>query len=316
MVAQKRGVVGSIYTYLGRSLALLRNRRQSFRYELAIGAIFKNEARYLNEWLTFHHGVGVDHFYLYNNNSSDTFRDVLKPWMDRGVVTLIERPELGGQQSAYRHCIRKFRNIARWIAFIDLDEFLFSPKSVDLRQVLKTYTDVPAIFVYWVLFGSSGQMERTTGNVLETYTRCLDLQNAINDEFDHRKEPGKTNYVTGWAQDGKSIVNPRLVRTFLVHKPKAVWVGQTVDENRCPPQQRVKGAAISYSVLRINHYWSKSIEELVDKVGKGMANYKTQPTKDVDNWLRREKALNVAEDRTILAPWKAIQEKAGQPLNG
>jgi hypothetical protein len=147
--------------------------------------------------------------------------------------------------------------------------------------------------------------------VIENYTHCMDLQTAIHDEFDHRKEPGKTNYVTGWAQDGKSIVNPRLVRTFLVHKPKEVWVGQTVDENRRRPQQRVKGAEISYSVIRINHYWSKSIEELVGKVGKGMVNYKTQPTKEVENWLRREKALNVAEDCTILATWKAIQEQSG-----
>lgn len=308
---QKRGVAGSVYAYVGRQLALLRNRRKSFRHELAIGAIFKNEARYLEEWLTFHHGVGVDHFYLYNNNSTDGFRELLQPWQRRGLVTLIEWPELGGQASAYSHCIRRFRNHARWIAFIDMDEFLFSPQSVDLRDVLRQYADVPAIFVYWVLFGSSGHVSRPAGNVIESYTRCLDLQSAVNDTFDHRKEPGKVNYVTGWAQDGKSIVNPRLIRWFVVHKPKEVWVGSTVDENRKPPQQRVIGSSISYSILRINHYWSKSIEELTEKVGKGMVNYRTQPTKDLENWLRREKELNVAEDRTILATWRTIQERGG-----
>jgi hypothetical protein len=312
MVAEKQRLASSLFSYIGRRLALLRNRRQSFRHELAVGAIFKNEDRYLEEWLTFHHGVGVDHFYLYNNNSTDAFLKVLQPWRLRGLVTLIDWPEEGGQVSAYRNCIRRFRNQARWIALIDIDEFLFSPQSVDLKEVLRQYSDVPALFVYWVMFGSGGHVSRPAGNVIESYRRCLDLQSAINDTFDHHKVPGKVNYVTGWAQDGKSIVNPRLVRRFVVHKPKELWQGTTLDENRRVPQQRVCGAAISYSVVRINHYWSKSIQDLTEKVGKGIVNFKTQPKIELSTWLEREKTLNTAEDETILSTWREIQSRAGQ----
>lgn len=38
---------------------------------LSIGAIFKDEAPYLAEWIEFHRLVGVEHFFLYDNLSTD-----------------------------------------------------------------------------------------------------------------------------------------------------------------------------------------------------------------------------------------------------
>ena len=35
-----------------------------FLYDLAVVAIFKDEARYLKEWLDYHLLAGVEHFYL------------------------------------------------------------------------------------------------------------------------------------------------------------------------------------------------------------------------------------------------------------
>lgn len=297
-------------TAIGRPAALWRNRRTSFRHELAIGAIFKDEARYLNEWITFHSGVGVEHFYLYNDGSTDGSLDVLEPWRRRGLVTVIDWPAHLGQVPAYNSCIQQFRNEARWLAFIDIDEFLFSPRSLDLRPVLRNYADLSAIFIYWVLFGSSGHDRRPAGPVVETYTRCLDLASAAHDAFDHRAAPGKANYVTGWAQDGKSICNPRLVRRYVVHRPGELWTGQTLDENRRVPQQRELGARLSCATLRINHYWSKSLEDLEEKVRRGSVCDKRRPPRRLDQWLDRERALNVSADTTILPIWRSIQAQA------
>jgi hypothetical protein len=291
---------------LGRRLALSRDRRTMFRHELAICAIFKDEARCLDEWLTFHEGVGVEHFYLYDDASSDGFRAVLRPWMQRGLVTLIDWAHRN-QISAYNHCLRRVRMQTRWLAFIDLDEFLFAPRHFDLRTALREYPDVPALFVYWVLFGSAGHQARPAGSVLESFTRCLSPGAAAHDTFDHRNEPGKTEYVTGWAKDGKSIVNPRLVKKYAVHKPQMLWTGQTLDENRRVPQQRAQDCPLSFETFRINHYWSKSIEDLREKVARGSVCDKRRPPRDLERWLEREAMLNEAEDLAILEHWSRIR---------
>lgn len=298
--------------HLGRRLALHRDRRTAFRHELAICAIFKDEARFLDEWLSFHAGVGVEHFYLYDDASSDGFREVLRPWMDRGSVTLVAW-DGRNQTTAYNHCLRRVRMDNRWLAFIDIDEFLFSPRHPDLRTALRRYADVPAVFVYWVLFGSAGHAARPAGPVLESYTRCLPPAAAAADTFDHRHDPGRVEYVTGWAQDGKSIVNPRLVRTYAVHKPQTLWSGQTLDENRRPPRHRVADCGLSFDVFRINHYWSKSLEDLRDKVARGSVCDKSRPPRNLDRWLEREALLNEAEDLTILEHWNRIRRPATSP---
>jgi glycosyltransferase involved in cell wall biosynthesis len=290
-------------------LAMRRNRRREFRYELCACTMFKNEARYFDEWITFHRAVGVEHFYLYNNGSTDNFREVLEPWVQRGIVTLFDWMDEGGQVAAFNDCVRRFRMQARWIAFLDVDEFLFSPETRDLRTVLPRYEGHPAIFVYWILFGSNGHGQRPEGSVIENFTRCLDLEAAKSDDFQHGDALRQRDlYVTGWAKDGKAIANPRLVRKYYVHQPEHVWKGVVIDEKFRPHLRRMPGTVdLSCSVFRINHYWSKSIEDIRSKVLKGNACWDNKPNAKLDRWLERERHLNRTHDDLLVRFWREVK---------
>ena len=98
------------------------------RHYLAICAIFKNEAAYLDEWLRFYDLVGVEHFYLYNNDSTDGHLAVLQRWIAAGKVTLHDIPGRAVQRLAVHHCLQTYRDQCAWLAHVDLDEFLFSPR--------------------------------------------------------------------------------------------------------------------------------------------------------------------------------------------
>ncbi|MFM6204524.1 glycosyltransferase family 92 protein, partial [Planktothrix sp.] len=52
--------------------------------KLSVCAIIKDEASYLIEWLEFHKLVGVERFYLYNNNSTDHTTDLLQSYIRSG----------------------------------------------------------------------------------------------------------------------------------------------------------------------------------------------------------------------------------------
>lgn len=296
-------------TWFQRILALRRNRRRHFRYELCACTMFRNEARYFDEWITFHRAVGVEHFYLYNNQSTDNFREMLAPWINRGVVTLLDWGREGGQVGAFNDCIRRFRMEARWIAFLDVDEFLFSPETRDLRKVLPRYEGYPAIFVYWILFGSGGHVNRPEGSIIENFTRCMDLEAAKSDEFKHGDAlRQRDTYVTGWAKDGKAIANPRLVKKYYVHQPEHVWEGVVIDEKFRPHLRRMPGTVdLSCSVFRINHYWSKSIEDIRCKVLKGNACWDNKPNAKLDRWLERERFLNATEDDLLVRFWSDVK---------
>lgn len=278
--------------------------------ELAICAVFKNEARDIAEWLYFHEGVGVTHFYLYDDESDDDPETILAPWMSSGRVTLLSAHGWD-QMAIYNDCIERFSHDARWIAFIDLDEFLFSPETRNLCEVLTRYANAPAVFVFWVLFGSSGCINRQNEFVIDTFTSCLGLPDAATEIFAHGDSDSGVGYVTGWARDGKSIINPRKVINMGAHLPRKVVSGTVIDETFAPAVRQGSPRPIPCYTLRINHYWSKSLTELETKVRRGSIYKKDRPARDLDLFLKREACLNGTRDETIMRFWQEIKLEKG-----
>jgi hypothetical protein len=235
---------------------------------LAVCMIFRDEAPYLREWLDFHLHVGVEHFYLYNNRSTDHYADELAPYMGRGVVTLTDWPEVPGQRTAYLHCIDKNAMTARWISFIDADEFLYSLVGTDIRTVLKGHEHIPAVGVARYEFGSSGHKTRPAGPVLSSYV------------FRHRHPRGAS----------KAINNPRLVRGIK-------------NAHRC--QFFVADARFGCEALRINHYWSRSLEDLAAKQKKTDKGIAWLRSFSLEEMLEHETTNNEVEDRLIIDIAKA-----------
>jgi hypothetical protein len=267
----------------------------SFEHRLAVCAIFRNEAPFLGDWLLFHAGVGVDHFFLYNNESDDDFLSVLRPWIDRGMVTLKDWPGKVAQKRAYNDCRRQARSRCRWVAFIDIDEYLFSPATHLLPDMLKEYDEYPAIFVYWHVFGSSGNVARPAVPIVEACTLRFDLTQPI-------PPRGKT---TGNPVLGKSIVNPRLVQDVGIHFSKMKAGRAIVDEQRrLTPRGSLTRERHSTDRLRINHYWSRSIEDLREKATK--RNPANGDTRVLEAMLAWDTHLNSVRDLTIIPVWERV----------
>jgi glycosyltransferase involved in cell wall biosynthesis len=91
--------------------------------------IVKDCAPYLDEWIRFHLTVGFEHLYLDDNDSSDDYESIIQLFVTRRQVTLRKWPGIGQQVNIFRDCLDTFRRSARWISFIDDDEFLFPPKN-------------------------------------------------------------------------------------------------------------------------------------------------------------------------------------------
>ena len=98
------------------------------KYYLAICAIFRDEERFLREWIEFHLCNGFEHFFLLSDRPSNLSctNSLLQPYIDSGHVTLDQGiPVPDPQIPTYNACLHRYGALASWIAFIDIDEFLF-----------------------------------------------------------------------------------------------------------------------------------------------------------------------------------------------
>jgi hypothetical protein len=131
-------------------------------YTLSICTVFKNEAHILDEWIRHYLARGVDHFYLINDHSTDDYKNILDTFGDR--ITLfqndVETSNLGRQSLIYEKYLRPVLNTSVWMAILDMDEFLYSPVTMDIRDILNKHVRYAQVVVDWLHFGSSGNIQQ------------------------------------------------------------------------------------------------------------------------------------------------------------
>ena len=222
---------------------------------LTICAIFQNEAPFLKQWIDFHHqAIGVSQFYLYNNDSTDNFLEVLSPYISQGLVQLIEWPTIPQnaifhvddylycpyQIAAYRDCLKnRAYNQADWVAMIDIDEYIVPTRNVKsfyhLLEECKR-NSVGSIKIQWKTFGTSGVCHLNPGERL--------IEKLI------KRAPD--NHVID-LNNVKSI-----------HQPKATANHCMVHET-CQVEEGYQIAKVPRSLCRIHHYWSGTEERCSEK---------------------------------------------------
>lgn len=95
------------------------------REGLAFVLIAKNEAPYIEEWINFHLKQGVSKFIIYDNESTDNLREVLRPYIEKGIVFYELLRSKRRQNDAYNIALNKYRKNFKYIGFFDADEFVF-----------------------------------------------------------------------------------------------------------------------------------------------------------------------------------------------
>jgi Glycosyltransferase family 92 len=215
---------------------------------LSVSSCLGFDAPYLLEWVEFHRLAGVERFFLYNNGDREGQRRLLEPYVEEGTVVLHEWPVFPAPQvPSFRHTLSTHRDDSRWIAFIDTDEFLFSPTRRPLPELLREYERHPAVGVCRAFFGPSGHRTKPPGLVIESYLSRL----------------------SDWKGSAfiKSIIDPS--RTVRPQNPHYFIYeeGAAVDENHDPVDNQ-HARSLSYARLRINHYFTRSEEEWRQKVSR------------------------------------------------
>ena len=227
------------------------------KFNVSICAIFKDEANYLKEWIEFHKIVGVEHFYLYNNNSSDNYKEILKPYIEKKLVTLIDWPKPQSQMEAYKDCVDNFAKETKWFGFIDLDEFVVPNDYEDIYSFLKNFEkNRPVVIVYWKQFGSSGIINRDINRlVTEDFTVAWRKYVNIGKYFFNTKY----NYLSNYK------------RNEYMHAMWAEFKSFALPPVNCFDKIYLFGVNRATSVeppIQINHYLLKSFSEYVEKKSK------------------------------------------------
>ncbi len=267
------------------------------REGIAIVLIVKNEARHIAEWARFHHSAGVSQFFVYDNACSDGTIEVLRaslpgnaltviPWAQPRFRTTTGR-EIHNQVLSYAHALMNFGPRFRWMAFIDVDEFLVPVTANSIPQAMEGLEGAAHVSLPWQMFGRGGHDTPPEGGVVTNY-----LQRAA--------DPFKLSHGLNF----KCLVDPARVTEVGVHSFAIDGRQEGVNDAGQPAAHadRTKRAFSSRARLQLNHYYTRSNAELQAKIGRG-SNKSVQADKHIARVMRIVTAIEAetVEDRTAIA---------------
>ena len=225
--------------------------------------------RYLTAWvaLCIVAGVALGHFFagfFHAVGAAEIARAAtpnltLIPWSQR-LASRDSGVALNNQILAYGHCLSNFGPRHRRMAFIDIDEFLVPLARDSLPAALEDLVACPLVVLPWAMFGTSGHESRPAEPTTRAFTQRLD--------------PAAPEGVAGLF-NFKCLFDPAAVTRLHVHRmrvndsPRA-WNDRGESfllSSRTGPQQ------LSAARIQLNHYYSRSREELEEKIARGGGTY-------------------------------------------
>ncbi|KAK4263323.1 hypothetical protein QN277_028753 [Acacia crassicarpa] len=105
-----------------------KRKRKTKKHELCACTMVWNQASALREWIMYHSWLGVERWFIYDNNSDDDIEKVVHDLDIQGYnVSRQTWPWIKTQEAGFSHCALRARDKCKWVGFFDVDEFFYFP---------------------------------------------------------------------------------------------------------------------------------------------------------------------------------------------
>jgi len=263
------------------------------KYYLSIGAIFKNEAESIEQWLKHYIKRGVQHFYLINDNSTDNFLKVIEPYQD--FITLFDFDKTtdiyipgGRQPAAYHKCFSPIVKESEWFLICDIDEYVWCPNGFCLKTELELLNDeYNCINLVGPHFGSNNHKTQPR-EIVSSFTRRQVLESDVEYISEYNINVFQSPMV-------KQMVKSNSVEFFGIHTHILKGKYKYLNEKKIPLNNRK---------FRLNHYMTQSEERWRNNLKKTYVScrpLKDQPRASMEQFYILNESFNLIEDRDLIA---------------
>jgi hypothetical protein len=263
-----------------------------------IVAIAKKEQPYIEEWVRWHIALGFDHIYLYDNEDTPTYENLLQRYSE--FVSVMYLPG-----NNYIHYDYKFNHnkAVQYVALedfvinhrmtennnthaihIDIDEFIVLKQHNNIKDFIKEFfvEDCGAIGINWRFFGDSGQQEYSPDPVVSRFIkRQKEGDQHIKTLFDIRYFDcfGNSHYVNLNNGLKTKTTNKKHINGPFNHE-------------------------YDFNYIQINHYKSKTyheFSEIINRLRVDLPIYSQSPIANTDTIQNIFNTYNYNEEIDLCA---------------
>ena len=235
-----------------------------YKYNASVCLLIKDENDFLEEWLDNYWDIGVEHFYIYDNNSKIPVEETISNikdgfYVDKcNVILFTEYNHM--QYDCYENCLINYGQESRWVGFLDTDEFVeFTDGTTDIKDFLKEFESNLGVWIPWETYGANGHVERPIGGMRENYTKPI---------------------ISPYGLWGKIFIQTALIQRMYVHGADSVGYYYPIVtqeykllfETYTDTCNRMEDGENIYPRVKINHYMTRSYQDWVEKMSRGSSD--------------------------------------------
>lgn len=236
--------------------------------KIAVLTIAKNEAKYIKEWIDYHRDLGVDRFFIINNDEpdNDEMQNIITENNKNDIIQMripgaAGLAKIGMQEGAYNavlnQVIRRHNDI-KWLAVIDIDEFLHLG-GMKIKDYLNQdkFNDTDVIHLNWRLYGDNGNVLYEDRPVQDRFTKQCPLDVVYNND-EAAKGVHENMFVKSIIRISDKKIYLRAHQAFAENGICRRGDGQLSD-------MRYAAENLNNDVNYVKHYNTKSLEEYIDR---------------------------------------------------
>lgn len=236
--------------------------------DIIIAAIAKYENDYIEEWIQHHLDIGIDKIYIFDDNP-EGYPDmrnlpVVKKYLCRKVFFIKSAKKEQYMQLPFYNTFYKTHKF-KWCFFIDIDEFIDLNGFDNIKDYIcqDKFSQAEVILLPWKYYGDNDNLSKSDLPVVERFKEPATCGKWI-------EQAENTGFI-----ECKCAVRSGLPAVFVhPHCPwftdKLLHTIQTNTGEYFPVWSSV--VTMDYSAPFIRHYFTKSAEEFIEKIGRGYAD--------------------------------------------
>ena len=223
-------------------------------YKVCLCVVGKLENNYAVEFVEHYKKYGIDKIIIYDNNdrNGERFESVLSEYINKKLVKIVNvRGRKRIQMGAFKHCNYQNYKKYNWLIFFDFDEFIYLKNNTNIKTFLKNkkFDECKVITLNELIHTDNNQIYYQNKSVVERFP-----------EVNLNRNPIMVKSILRGRIKHQYISNNHVIR---INRIGCDGFGIKVNLSS------IHRSKPDFNTNYFDHYFTKSAEEYLNKMGKG-----------------------------------------------
>ena len=219
----------------------------------------KKENRYIREFVQHYENYGVDKIFLYDNNDVDgeKFDDILNDFIQKGFVELLNwRGKYQAMMKIMNDCYQRNYETYDWIIFFELDEFIHLSNYSSVKPFLNLprFKECQVIYLNLICHTDNNLLYYDNRSLAERFPKMVPKHKKGGYRLEIKSIV--RGHIPNLTVESNHLCNKKLINCNGYGNSNRYYYDTYTNQN-------------DYKNFYIDHYYSKSTEEFIDKLTKG-----------------------------------------------